>query len=455
MFTIIPLTSQLFFNWKSMKLQALCWSFLLSWLQFAVGLKMSNTPREESIHTELFTNYNANVKPDGLINNTVQVHLDVTVLKLSFLDIRSQVLSIQTFTTLRWFDKRLMWDPKAHHDITQISVPNSLLWTPDIVLYNDADNDYTTHNEIYRTNVQIHHKGMLTWTSNIEWKANCEVDITWFPLDKQVCNLLYGSLSYTSEQLSLVLREKVRNIDGFVKRGDRNFVQSGEWDVKDINIKSVEQKFPCCRDNFSALSYTVALSRFPQFYFLYMFFPIFSQFFLFLMVFHIRPESGERLGFGITILLNITMFMTFISEKLPEKSNNRPLIGLLFSVLFFIYSLGLALASMTTFFSSRLGPVPHWLRKFAAPAATEEAFIVENQTSENIEDEEINTTKDGPKIQTISRGSNSEVTWAMVMRSLDKYLFYIFLVISVLLPIIIGLSLDQNFFAGWKNIFNV
>lgn len=26
----------------------------------------------------------------------------------------------------------------------------------------------------------------MTWTSTIEWKANCEVDITWFPVDKQV-----------------------------------------------------------------------------------------------------------------------------------------------------------------------------------------------------------------------------------------------------------------------------
>ena len=172
------------------------------------------------------------------------------------------------------------------------------------------------------------------------------------------------------------------------------------------------------------------------------------------MVFHIRPESGERLGFGITILLNITMFMTFISEKLPEKSNNRPLLGLLFSILFFVYSFGLALASVTTFFSSRLGPVPYWLRRFAAPVSSQQTFIVENQTSECVETEEINTDKN-PKIPNSTRESDSEVTWAMVMRSLDKYLFYIFLVISLLLPIFIGLSLDQNFFAGWENIFNV
>ena len=51
---------------------------------FLVGLK-SSVPSEQSIHTEIFTDYNSNVKPDGLINNTVQVHLDVAVLKLSFL----------------------------------------------------------------------------------------------------------------------------------------------------------------------------------------------------------------------------------------------------------------------------------------------------------------------------------------------------------------------------------
>ena len=66
---------------------------------------------------------------------------------------------------------------------------------------------------------------------------------------------------------------------------DLNFVQSGEWQVNGIAVTQLMQSFPCCRDEFSAVAYTVTLSRFPQFYFLYIFFPIVSQFFLFLMVF--------------------------------------------------------------------------------------------------------------------------------------------------------------------------
>ena len=66
---------------------------------------------------------------------------------------------------------------------------------------------------------------------------------------------------------------------------DRNFVQSGEWNINSIKVESLRQQFPCCRDEFAAVAYTLELSRFPLFYFLYIFFPILSQFFLFLMVF--------------------------------------------------------------------------------------------------------------------------------------------------------------------------
>lgn len=60
-----------------------------------------------------------------------------------------------------------------------------------------ANNAYSKITDIYRTNVQIQSRGRMTWTSTIEWNANCEVDITWFPVDKQVgiFNFKFNKLS--------------------------------------------------------------------------------------------------------------------------------------------------------------------------------------------------------------------------------------------------------------------
>ena len=79
------------------------------------------------------------------------------------------------------------------------------------------------------------------------------------------------------------------------------------------------------------------------------------------MVFHIPYDCGERMGFGVTILLSITIYLLVISEHLPEKSDNTPMLGVVFISEFYNLSVALVMAGVTNILSRRKTEPPKCL----------------------------------------------------------------------------------------------
>jgi hypothetical protein len=69
------------------------------------------------------------------------------------------------------------------------------------------------------------------------------------------------------------------------------------------------------------------LKRMPTFYLINMILPIIIIGVLNILVFLLPAESGERVGYSITVLLAIAVFQTMASDKLPSVS--RPEVSLL------------------------------------------------------------------------------------------------------------------------------
>lgn len=51
-------------------------------------------------------------------------------------DERNQVLTLYLWIRQEWTDAYLRWDPDAYGGLDAIRIPSSLVWRPDIVLYN-------------------------------------------------------------------------------------------------------------------------------------------------------------------------------------------------------------------------------------------------------------------------------------------------------------------------------
>lgn len=229
--------------------------------------------------------------------------------------------------------------------------------------------------------------------------------------------------------------------------------------------------FDCCTESFSTITYVIHLRRYPLFYFIYIFLPLISQLVLFLIIFQIPPDTGERLGFGITILLNITMYMILISEKLPEKSDKQPMLGLLFVSVFYLLSTGLATSAITMLLSRRTTNIPKILKRIfftikkknRTRKQQQETKINNNQFYERSQVEnnnnrefdvkyvgtgemvnDVRSNEDNDEDHTVSTDESLDPNWYNLMAIFDKMFFYVFLILLMAIPFIIFLMLDKK-----------
>lgn len=84
---------------------------------------------------------------------------------------------------MKWIDAKLRWDPKRYGGIKFLHIPSDLIWTPDLVLYNNAagDPDITIF-----TDALVSYDGRVSWSPPSIYKSFCAIDISWFPFDSQV-----------------------------------------------------------------------------------------------------------------------------------------------------------------------------------------------------------------------------------------------------------------------------
>lgn len=200
----------------------------------------------------------------------------------------------------------------------------------------------------------------------------------------------------------------------------------------------------------------MTVSRVSLYYFMYILLPLISLAFLFLLVFHIPSDSGERMGFGVTILLSITVYLLVISEKLPEKSNDTPMLGICFITIFYVLILALSMAAGTTIFSKRKSKPPQWLLNITTKGCfkldSDELKVrkikpvhsVKENNNSNFEQhtsEETNqpTSKTEEELEMVYNQD-----WIKICRAMDKKLFLIFFFLIILIPIIVSLCLDKT-----------
>lgn len=113
----------------------------------------------------------------------------------------------------KWTDYRLVWDPADYEDVEMLYVPAENIWLPDIVLYNNADGNYEV---TLLTKATVHHTGLVNWNPPAIYKSSCEMDVEWFPFDKQSCLMKFGSWTYDGHEVMssiLLLKNYQLNIN--------------------------------------------------------------------------------------------------------------------------------------------------------------------------------------------------------------------------------------------------
>ena len=132
-----------------------------------------------------------------------------------------------------------------------------------------------------------------------------------------------------------------------------------------ISITSSKEINPL-RDIIS-LNYQFIFRRRPAFYLLSMLLPCtVITLIIAMLAFCIPPESGEKIGLGVTVLLSLSVFLLILSDQMPPMKE-IPLIG----VSYFGITLLVALSTSRSVLTSnlhynaayRVNKVPRWAEK--------------------------------------------------------------------------------------------
>ena len=204
--------------------------------------------------------------------------------------------------TMNWDDYFLQWDSSSHGNITTINIDTNLIWTPMYFLKNPVNKIRQFGSPLLPATVQ--YDGHVYYHFLEMLHTKCDVDITYFPFDIQYCDIELVSHIDTEREVNPIPRP-ISLLD---------YTENNLWILRSTSAKVDEFGFA------TSFKFTLCLERRYSFFILNLFSPVLFLVLLNVMVFILPPDSGERIGYAITCLLSLSVYMTYASDNLPTSS---------------------------------------------------------------------------------------------------------------------------------------
>ena len=97
--------------------------------------------------------------------------------------------------------------------------------------------------------------------------------------------------------------------------------------LKDITSYSETQSYDCCPENFSFVMFEIHIRRRTLYFVFNLIFPCILISLMSLLGFILPPDSSEKIGLEVAVLLSIIMFSQIINQIIPESSLSVSKIG--------------------------------------------------------------------------------------------------------------------------------
>ncbi|XP_029213207.2 neuronal acetylcholine receptor subunit alpha-10-like isoform X4 [Acropora millepora] len=269
---------------------------------------------------------------------------------------RYQYIKTYAWVNQYWENSFIKWNPEDYGGVEEIHVSPDQVWVPDTLLYNNIDEEERTGGgrTAYTTNVAIRYDGGNKWLSPAMFKSICNVDITNFPFDDQECVLKFGSWAFDITKIDLAIKSN--------HSLNKYYIKNGEWKMLNISLKRNALAYQCCPHAFVDVSVVIKIRRESLDYILKMIIPCSLISSMIFLGFVLPPESGERIGLSITVLLALTVFQQLSSELMP--SYGFPLLGQFYFAIMLEIGASLAVTTLIlNFYHRNRRRMPKTMRK--------------------------------------------------------------------------------------------
>lgn len=165
---------------------------------------------------------------------------------------------------------------------------------------------------IHDTKVLLEHTGKVIWNPPAIFKSYCEIIVLHFPFDVQNCTMKLGTWTYDGWLVVINPVSLIRSLNVyflkklltshrfrflFCKESDRpdlsNFMESGEWVLKDYRGWKHWVNYACCGETpYLDITYHFLMQRLPLYFIVNVIIPCMLFSFLTGLVFYLPTDSG-------------------------------------------------------------------------------------------------------------------------------------------------------------------
>ncbi|CAB0030866.1 unnamed protein product [Trichogramma brassicae] len=168
-------------------------------------------PTTRNLCTNCFQNM-ARTKAAMLSGPPVEVGVTMYVLSISSLSEVKMDFTLDFYFRQFWTDPRLSFKKRPGVEILKVGsefIKN--IWVPDTFFVNEKQSYFhvaTTSNEFIR----IHHSGSITRSIRLTITASCPMNLQYFPMDRQLCNIEIESFGYTMRDIRYKWNEGLSSV---------------------------------------------------------------------------------------------------------------------------------------------------------------------------------------------------------------------------------------------------
>uniref|UniRef100_A0A0N5ADI3 Neurotransmitter-gated ion-channel ligand-binding domain-containing protein n=1 Tax=Syphacia muris TaxID=451379 RepID=A0A0N5ADI3_9BILA len=288
-----------------------------------------STPSKASVEEgrlldDLLQKYNSIERPVADHNEAIIVKMQLLLQQILEVDAKNQLIKMVIWVQQEWNDYKMRWDPSEYGGIAEVILPSSSsLWKPDVLLFNSAEDSFDNS---FPVNAVVSYNGDILFVPPGIIKTSCNIDITWFPFDEQICCLRFGSWTYKTSRLDLSVNKP--NVSAKHDIDLTYYVENSEWEL--IATPADRLLKPFLNDSFTELHFRLHIRRKIPYYVMNWIIPSIIISLNNLLGFMLPSECGEKITLQTTNLLAVTVFLGQVTAVTPTSSK-LPVIGIFFS----------------------------------------------------------------------------------------------------------------------------
>nr|ALJ10921.1 acetylcholine receptor [Dolomedes sulfureus] len=210
---------------------------------------------ERELRRDIFRGYDKLVRPVKKASTAVTVKISISPLSLRSMSEKDQLMSLETWMTLKWTDEYLQWDPTEYDNITELRISSSEIWKPDISLYTASP--ITSLFPDVQVQAIVLNTGMIIWVPPFTINNRCPIPYRNYVSVSRTfieCNIKMGSWTFSGKTVDLQLDTDKVDLTNFQ---DYNH----EWKLVKVAANRESKLYPCCVDEYPSVNFNITLKK--------------------------------------------------------------------------------------------------------------------------------------------------------------------------------------------------